>query len=61
MKSIITTLALALSLPVAAQQHDWENQYVNSINRLPARASFTPYFNEPGDRQMSLDGKWKFH
>lgn len=44
-----------------AQVHDWENQYVNAINREPARASFTPYQNEAGDMSLSLDGLWKFN
>ncbi|MCD8210939.1 MAG: DUF4981 domain-containing protein, partial [Prevotella sp.] len=38
----------------------WENEHVLSINRQGARASFIPYFNEPGDMMVSLDGKWKF-
>lgn len=42
-------------------QNDWENQHVLQINREPARASFIPYYQEKGDRQLSLDGEWKFH
>ncbi len=44
-----------------ANEPDWENQHVLSINREPPHASFTPYFSEPGDRSVSLDGKWKFN
>ena len=44
-----------------AEQHDWENQYMLSANRLPARASYVPYLHQPGDRTMSLDGAWRFH
>lgn len=56
------TAALILCPAMAAGQgHEWENQYVMSINREPARASFVPYGNTPGDRQMSLDGMWKFN
>ena len=49
------------ALTASAQQNDWENQYVLSINREPARASFIPYAEKPGDMQMSLDGMWKFN
>lgn len=31
------------------------------INREPARASFTPYFEMKNDRTLSLDGQWKFN
>jgi len=48
-------------MPAAAQQHDWENQHVLQINREPARAHFMPYAEQPGDREMSLDGMWKFN
>lgn len=62
MRNLLLTAALALCSAMAAGQgHDWENQYVMSINREPARASFTPYGTTPGDRQMSLDGLWKFN
>ena len=62
MKHFILTAALAVcSITADAQQHDWENQYVLSINREPARASFVPYAETPGDMQMSLDGMWKFN
>lgn len=62
MKNILITATLALcSLTTAAQGHDWENQYVLSINREPARAAFTPYLTQPGDMTMTLDGQWKFN
>ena len=62
MRHILLTATLALcSTAAIAQGHDWENQYVLSINREPARASFTPYADTPGDMQMSLDGLWKFN
>ncbi len=62
MKNILITATLALcSLTAAAQGHDWENQYVLSINREPARAAFTPYLTQPGDMTMTLDGQWKFN
>ena len=62
MRNILLTTALTLlAATAAAQQHDWENQYVLSINREPARASFTPYQDKPGDMSRSLDGMWKFN
>jgi beta-galactosidase len=44
-----------------AQQPDWENQHVLQINREPARAAFIGFENRLNDRQLSLDGTWKFH
>ncbi len=44
----------------AAQLADWENPQVLQLNREPARAAFLPYQQRPGDRQLSLDGLWKF-
>lgn len=44
----------------AAQQADWENPQVLQLNREPARAAFMPYQQRAGDRQLSLDGLWKF-
>ena len=62
MRNILMTATLALcSCMAMAQGHDWENQYVLSINREPARAAFTPYLTAPGDMTMTLDGKWKFN
>lgn len=62
MKNLLALAALAfISSASLAQGHDWENQHLLSINREPARASFVPYHNEPGDMTMSLDGMWKFN
>lgn len=40
--------------------HDWENHHVLQINREPARAAFISYSKQPGDRQITLSGTWKF-
>ncbi|MBR0458881.1 MAG: DUF4981 domain-containing protein [Victivallales bacterium] len=50
-------------------QHDWENQAITNINRLPARTLLVPFADEAtaflGDKTLSpwyktLDGAWKF-
>ncbi|MBR1871515.1 MAG: hypothetical protein IJ802_06790 [Kiritimatiellae bacterium] len=54
---------------------DWENPYITSSNRLPARAAFVPAHDEATARKIaflqeprnasqwveSLDGEWDFH
>ena len=48
-------------LPLSAQDRcDWENNHVLQINREPARAYFLPFGQRVGDRQLSLNGTWKF-
>lgn len=64
MKQFILTISLiTVCTAIEAQRvhHDWEDVSVLQINRLPARASFTPYVNKPGDSFVSLDGVWQFH
>ena len=39
----------------------WNNHHVLEVNRLPARGGFMPFFAEPGDRSLSLNGSWRFH
>ena len=50
--------------------NDWENPYINGINREPAHASLLPFADLPaalgGERERSpffklLNGNWKFH
>lgn len=63
-QGITIGLMISCLLPAslhAASGRDWENQHVLQINREPARAYFIPYLKHPGDRQMSLNGKWRFH
>ena len=62
MKKLITIIILIfiVALTISAQQADWENNHILSINREPARDAFIPYRNLPGDRTISLNGIWKF-
>ena len=59
-KIIIALYSLMICLTSQAQQHDWENHHVLQINREPARAYFIPFGKKAGDRQLSLNGIWKF-
>lgn len=62
MKRFTSVIHLFLLIAVPGfGQNDWENQHVLQINREPARASFTPYFEVKNDRTLSLDGQWKFN
>ena len=64
MKRSILSFGLIFAFIASEAQrvhHDWEDVSVLQINRLPARASFTPYTNVPGDSNLSLDGVWQFH
>ena len=60
MRTVIISLYSLFCLPILAQQHDWENNHVLQINREPARAYFIPFGEKTGDRQLSLNGNWKF-
>ena len=61
MKRILLLYSLLLCLPSLAQEHhDWEDNHVLQINREPARAYFIPFGEKAGDRQLSLNGTWKF-
>ena len=59
--NIIIFLSWFANMVFAQRDHDWENQNILQYNREPARAAFFAYQEKPGDRQMSLDGLWKFH
>lgn len=48
-----------MTLPAVAQE--WQDNHILQIGREPARAWFMPFGSVRGDRQMSLDGTWKFH
>lgn len=64
MKRCISLLAFSLVCLFAQSQswtEIWQNHHVLQVNRMPARANYTPYENQMGDRSMSLNGTWKFH
>ena len=46
---------------MATASVDWEDQSVLQINREAPRAAFMPFGEHPGDRQLSLDGYWRFN
>lgn len=64
LKSLIITLLSAMSLNAMAApdntHHDWEDNHVLQQHRLPARAYFMPFGTTRGDRQITLNGEWKF-
>ena len=54
-------LACWAVLPVCAEPHDWEDPSVLQRNREAARAAFFGFGTTAGDRQLSLNGQWRFH
>ena len=62
MKQIIILLVSVLSLQAKAQVHDWENQAVLGINKLPYHATLQlPSKQKECQEIISLDGQWLFH
>ena len=61
-RTMLTAFALCMGLGAlcAETHHDWEDNHVLQINREPARAYFIPYGQQQGDRQISLNGTWRF-
>ena len=67
--AVTVVLAVTSLCPVISQAHPRENQYVNGVNRLPARATSYSYASEAdaltydreNARMASLNGVWKFH
>jgi len=57
---ILSFIICHLSFSKAQVHHDWEDNHILQINREPARAYFIPYAQQKGDRQLSLNGIWKF-
>ena len=65
---LLTVAALALSLPLTAQNLDWENPAVFGINKEAPRATALPYADAQAAAaqgasawMLCLDGDWKFH
>ncbi len=64
MKTFWTSILISVfPLTISAQTdyHIWEDQHVLSQHREAPRADFMPFRDKKGDREMSLDGMWKFH
>ncbi|MDL2244674.1 DUF4981 domain-containing protein [Parabacteroides sp. OttesenSCG-928-J18] len=67
--TLVIIYSLLLSTIASAQPKEWENQYINQINREPLNAHLVPYASEKaalhkeksGERRHSLNGTWKFH
>ncbi|MFI3333458.1 MAG: glycoside hydrolase family 2 TIM barrel-domain containing protein [Rikenellaceae bacterium] len=65
----LATLLLVLLTVVHTEAQEWQNQNVNQVNRLNARATSYPFDSLDkalsGDRDLaeisSLNGVWKFH
>ena len=70
MRNTILTIAALFMLLAARAEGDtpyWEQPEVYAINKLPARASLTPYKNteaaserKPSELVLSLNGEWNF-
>lgn len=62
MNRIKTTVVLVIFGVISLfSKHDWENQQMLQQNREPAGAWFFGFDKQQGDRQISLNGLWKFH
>ncbi len=68
--SIMSVQSAPTATPVwRSSQPEWQNQYVNGVNRLPARATSYSYRDaelaKAGNRDkaamLSLNGEWKFN
>ena len=59
---LLTVNGLAQTTNDGSPAHDWENQQVVGINKLPYHASLTlPSERALHAEWLSLDGTWKFH
>ncbi len=67
---LLLLFLFAFNRPVNAQPKEWEDPYVFSINKMPARATSISFPDEASAQKMdktnsprfaSLNGKWKFH
>ncbi|MEO9804163.1 MAG: glycoside hydrolase family 2 TIM barrel-domain containing protein [Reichenbachiella sp.] len=67
---VLATVSIFSCTEQQGPRHDWEDESITEINKLPARSDYFPYEtldlaqakNKDGsERYMSLDGKWKFN
>ena len=71
MKKIICFLMLSASgIMLSAQSEEWQDCFVNEVNRLPIHASYFPYEShdlaakremQDSERFLSLNGQWSFN
>ncbi|MDR1161029.1 MAG: DUF4981 domain-containing protein [Tannerellaceae bacterium] len=70
MKHLLVAIGiLLLSTTAFAQHKEWENQYINQVNREQMNAHLVPYASEKSalmkdrseERRHVLNGTWKFH
>ncbi len=59
--TLYTLLAVCCPTVLHAQSPEWEDQSVLQRGREAPRAAFFAYGEHRGDRQLSLDGEWRFH
>jgi len=66
MKLYLSIISFLLSFSTFAQQHEWENPEVNSLNTEPAHASYLPFasvseiMSGNSSQVKYLNGTWKF-
>ena len=53
--------SLLCSQTTVPVHHDWEDQSILQQHREAPRAYFFGFATNPGDRQMKLDGEWRFN
>lgn len=67
---LILVIAFISSCSSNRDHHDWEDESITEINKLPARASYFPYESldlarnkslKQSSRYLSLDGEWNFN
>ena len=63
MRHFLTAALLSCMVTTVRAQdwHEWEDQSILQRHREAPRASFFPFQRKEGDRQMSLDGRWRFN
>ena len=68
MKRVILTITMAIAAITAMAQEYWEQPEVYQVNKLPARATLTPYtsmeqayLRAGSEWVVDISGDWKFH